>query len=69
MADLPVNATDFFPSLALGPLLETCLVDVVAASCFAPHDFLGLRFKFCEAYRAVSGDFLAIGGCVRGGRR
>lgn len=64
---IPVNAADFFPRLAFGPLLETGLVDIVAARGFAPHYFFGVGSEFCETYRAVSRDFFAMGWCASGG--
>lgn len=65
---LPENTADFSsPDCTLGPLLEACLVYIVAASGFAPYNIFSLRFEFCKADWAVAGDFFTVGRAGRGG--
>lgn len=56
-----VDTADF-TRFALGPLLETALVDVIATSRFAPDDFVSVScFEFHNADRAVAFDWFASG--------
>jgi len=61
---VPIHAFHLLSLLTSCPLLEACLVDVVAAGSFAPDYLLVLRFEFCEANGAVAVDGFALAGMV-----
>lgn len=60
MGYLPIDAANFLASLGLSPLLETGLMDVVAAGSFTPYYLFAFGFKFRETDRAITGDFFAV---------
>ena len=61
----PIHTPHFLPLLALRPLLETLLVDVLPTGRFAPDDRIGVGNKIGEANGADAFDLFAViwGGC------
>jgi len=57
---VPIHAFDLIPLLTGGPLLEACLVDVIAAGRFAPDYLLGRGFELREANGTVAVDGFAF---------